>query len=707
MIYYITNRIKVSCTNIKTISYIESNQIINDFFAEISINEPVAFDTETNGLDAYKNEILLVSFGDEDTQFVIDCTNDEGILLTKTILEIHPYWLGHNIKFDHKMCKVNIGIGLYKVFDTMIADQRLYQGLGKSNKNPTGVSYNLVETVRRHLDEVPEYMNKEVRNEFVGQKRDSFEIKLKHVEYSAGDVALLNKIKNNQDIGIKKYDMEFLIYDIEMPLVTILGDCELEGFILNEKKWKQNIEENKIIKFEKECELDKELRKLRDEILPVKKRYLLSGGKYDLPRIREVLIQSNLFGEDTTVSNLNKGNINWGSPQELINIFAKLDIVLPTKLGKYLKPKINDKGKVINKDLEFTTGEDALRQYLIDKPESKVKTLIDLILDFRKATSELTKYGENFLENKNPVSGKFHTLYRQCNAANGRFQSGGGKLQPDKFNSQNIPRDTKFRHCFGVEEGYQVVTCDLSGAELRIMCSHAQDMKLLELSKGDMHSHMAQAGWRSIYESRGQITKSQTYEVSKTVNKHIRQKCKNLTFGTVYGCHAKKAAKTIDVSVDEGQLYINSIKKQIPSTFKYVDKQAKFAIKNGYLILNNRTNSRIWYPWIIHKIRDGHELDFRDKIHVDNSARNVTISGTQADMIKEAIVVIDKKIKEMGLDCYLLMQVHDELVYKFPKDSNYEFFPKLVSDTMSEVANKYLKNVEMGTDYEVLDTWTK
>ena len=408
-----------------------------------------------------------------------------------------------------------------------------------------------------------------------------------------------------------------------------------------------------------------------------------------------------------SIITINKGNINWGSPQELINIFAKLDIVLPTKLGKYLKPKINDKGKVINKDLEFTTGEDALRQYLIDKPESKVKTLIDLILDFRKATSELTKYGENFLENKNSVSGKFHTLYRQCNAANGRFQSGGGKLQPDKFNSQNIPRDTKFRHCFGVEEGYQVVTCDLSGAELRIMCSHAQDMKLLELSKGDMHSHMAQAGWRSIYESRGQITKSQTYEVSKTVNKHIRQKCKNLTFGTVYGCHAKKAAKTIDVSVDEGQLYINSIKKQIPSTFKYVDKQAKFAIKNGYLILNNRTNSRIWYPWIIHKIRDGHELDFRDKIHVDNSARNVTISGTQADMIKEAIVVIDKKIKEMGLDCYLLMQVHDELVYKFPKDSNYDFFPKLVSDTMSEVANKYLKNVEMGTDYEVLDTWTK
>lgn len=683
---------------------LDGMSFVNDFLAGFSADEYLAIDTETTGLDAFCNDVLLTIIGDDVHQIVIDCSTASGRYIVKRALEEHYNWIGHNIKFDYKMLKQNIGVGIQVTYDTMIADQRLYQGLGKSNKNPTGISYSLPATIERHIDQ-DIVMDKDVRNEFVGADINTFEVKERHILYGAKDVALLHGVKDSQDILIKKYEMEFLIYKVEMPLIPILGDCELEGFVLNEEKWKQNIEENRKLKFEKEIELDEELRKLRDA-MPVKRRYFLTGGRYDLVRKREVTVQTDIFGEGTSVSNLNKGNINWGSTKEIVEIFGKLEIVLPTKAGLYYKPKVNDKGKLTNKELDFTTGEDALRQYLIDKPKTKAKGLVELLLEFRKATSELTKYGENFLENKNPISGKFHTIYRQCNAANGRFQSGGGKLQPDKFNSQNIPRDTKFRHCFGVEEGYQVVTCDLSGAELRIMCSHSQDMKLLSLSEGDMHSYFAQGGWRAIYESRGDIEKATKFTVSKTVNKEVRQKCKNLTFGTVYGCHAKKAAKTIDVSRDEGQLYINNMRKEIPSTFRYVDKKAKFAVRHGFLVLNDRTKSRIWYPWIIHRIRDGHELDFRDKIHVDNSARNVTISGTQADMIKEAIVEIGTEIRFNNWDCHLLMQVHDELVYKFPKE-DYDWFPKFVADKMSDVANRYLKNVEMGTDYEVMDTWTK
>ena len=82
------------------------------------------------------------------------------------------------------------------------------------------------------------------------------------------------------------------------------------------------------------------------------------------------------------------------------------------------------------------------------------------------------------------------------------MQSGGGKKEPDKYNAQNLPRDKAYREPFEGGEGYLINTADYSGAELIVMASHAQDHRLLELSKGDMHSHFATKSWRSIYKYR-------------------------------------------------------------------------------------------------------------------------------------------------------------------------------------------------------------
>ena len=110
--------------------------------------------------------------------------------------------------------------------------------------------------------------------------------------------------------------------------------------------------------------------------------------------------------------------------------------------------------------------------------------------------------------------------------------------------------------------------------------------------------------------------------------------------GVVYGLFAKKAGKTLNISTEEGQIVINTIKREIPKTIKMVENQSAFAEKYGYVIHNNRTNSRRWFPILIKQIKkevdkDTHFIEISEAL---SAARNSTIQGTQADFVKEASV---------------------------------------------------------------------
>jgi DNA polymerase I-like protein with 3'-5' exonuclease and polymerase domains len=145
----------------------------------------------------------------------------------------------------------------------------------------------------------------------------------------------------------------------------------------------------------------------------------------------------------------------------------------------------------------------------------------------------------------------------------------------------------------------------------------------------------------------------------------------------------------------------------IPKTFAMVEANAKFAVTHGYLILNTRTNSRMYFPYVLNSITSKVPLEFRDKSNAESAARNSPIQGTQADMIKECMVEIDKFIVANNYDIHLLKSVHDELVYLIPKHMDghsEEFlsspdnfnFDAYVKKTMVEVCNRYLTNITMG-----------
>lgn len=711
----------------------------------------IGIDLETNHLDPFLGNILLLIIGNEDVQYVVDVTDTQLFILSNLYLDelnkMNKLFIGANVKFDYKFIKTKWNVSLNRMYDVMIAEQRLNQGKTefslKYNKR-INLSAALDKIVLRRLGVVPTGMDKSIRDEFVGANPNTFQFENKHIVYAANDINQLFKLRIIQKDLIKHYGQEFLIYNIEFPLIKVLADCELNGLDINEQKWKENIVKNEDLKFITECELDVELRKLRDEIIPVNERIWLSTGKYDKVRLKpnKTIVQDNLFGElfnDIEVNNLAKVKkkvkdtspyINYSSTEQIVTILGRLKQPAPTKEGLYYVPtfKVKRTSKqvkyVVDKSLaSFTTNAKAIESYKIDNPDSPIKTFITKLINLRTYNTRLNTFGENFLiKFKNKITKKFHTIYRQCDALTGRLQSGDEKN--GWYNSQNIPREKDYRIPFHYEN-YDIITTDLSGAEAVIMIDKARDEKFYEMAivNDDAHSPLAQAVWRTIGTFRKDAGLANIV-ISKKENKDMRTAYKPMTFGDIYGMGIKKRAKTLGVSEEEAKIAGDVQKSMIPKTYAMVNTNAKFAITNGYLILNSRTNSRIWFSEILEAKKNNSSISNEDKYNIESTAKNAPIQGTQADMVKEIMVEIHKEAVRQNLykpeiDLKLLKQVHDETVYAC-KNANYivEFINdkkeiinvpihEFINKMHSKICNRYLSFITMGAETNVEKTWTK
>ena len=714
MIYYVTNQ------PLKTIFSKEITPITeSDFYSFhlkrldelVSINEYLGVDTETNGLDPYLSEILLTSFGGASMQYVAHCSVDY-IRLFK-YLSNYPI-IGANLKFDHKIIKAKTGVDLglkHPLYDVMIVEQRLFKGLEPidpitQQKLPF---YGLDVLAKRHLNVT---LN-DFSNSFAGISSKNFIPTNNQIQYSAYDIRYLNDIRRKQAVYVSNYKLDYAINVIENPLIRILSNAENRGVVLDIEAVHALEKQNEKEAYDIACQLDDEVRLLRDTLLDDKEALFLKGGKYDLNRKQITISQSSLFDDieaKETIYNSAK-SINYKSTPEVVYILGRLKQRVPTKNGTTASIIFNHKGKLANSYEDFTTDKKIIGQYLIENPDIPIKRFLELLSEYREIKDNISKYGEKFIKKINPVTGRLHTIYRQCRAENNRLQSGGGKQESDKFQSQNVPAKPEYRKLFRGAEGSKIITIDLSGAEAIIMADKANDTKLFELAiKGDIHSHMATAGWRNIFRRRGEFEKADSFVVTKTnENKEYRVKGKNATFGSIYGMGGKKAGKTLNVSPAEGTIYINTIKSIIPKTFAMIERNIKFALTNGYIIFNTKTNSRYWFRDVNIAFKEQRDLTWEEQENIRGQASNLPISGTQADMIKEAMVVIDQKIRERGLEneIFLLLQVHDELVYEVLNAEKAQEYGEFLRDTLVEVANTYLKNIKITSSLEIHDTWIK
>ena len=503
----------------------------------LKILEPlkiVGLDTETTGLDPYTKELKLVQLGCKEFQVVIDTTTID-ILEYKEYLESDRLFLLWNAKFDLKWF-FKYGIVINNVYDGFLAEKLLYLGY------PRGMHSLSLKSAGEHYLGVE--LDKTVRGKIIYAKLDE-EI----IRYGANDVTYLEELREKQLEELKKKDL-LVALDVENRFVRVLAYIEWCGVKLSIEKWK-----DKMV-----------LDKAREDLIKEKLDEWLIKNE---PNSKYIFVdfQGDLFeGFDLTP----QVSINWNSAKQVGPIFKKygVEIAVEDKEKGGVKDSIDAK---------------------VLKPQADKCSLIPLYLEYKEATKVTSTYGQNFLDQINPVSGRIHTSYQQMGADTTRITSGGKDKDGSEYvNLLNIPADAETRACFVAEDGNKWISIDYSGQETYLMASIADDKAIIEEltnGSGDIHSLTA-------YISYPEIPRDTPIKEIKKKFHNLRQEAKGIEFAINYGGNADTICRNKGIPIQEAQKIYDNYMKGFSGLKKYQDFRRKDWFAKGYILLNPLTRHK-------------------------------------------------------------------------------------------------------------------
>tara|TARA_R110002072_G_scaffold47597_2_gene130755 strand:+ start:21461 stop:24214 length:2754 start_codon:yes stop_codon:yes gene_type:complete len=317
-----------------------------------------------------------------------------------------------------------------------------------------------------------------------------------------------------------------------------------------------------------------------------------------------------------------------------------------------------------------STAEPILQELALDYPLPKV------ILEHRSLAKLKTTYTDKLPQLINPSTGRIHTSYHQAVTATGRLSSSDPNLQNIPIRSEEGRR---IRQAFVAPKGYKLIAADYSQIELRIMAHLSQDKGLLTaFSKGeDVHK----------------ATAAEVFDVSlDEVTSDQRRKAKAINFGLIYGMSAFGLAKQINVARHEAQQYIERYFERYPGVLSYMDRIRAQAHEDGFV--ETVFGRRLYLP----------DINARNKMlqqAAERTAINAPMQGTAADIIKKAMLAVDKALMASAIDARMIMQVHDELVVEVAEAQVDEVKTMLIEKMMS-AANL---DVPLLVEAEVGDNW--
>ena len=318
---------------------------------------------------------------------------------------------------------------------------------------------------------------------------------------------------------------------------------------------------------------------------------------------------------------------------------VRFNLASPKQLGEVLfdKLQLDPKAKK-TKTGQYATGEDVLTKLAVKNK------ICDDILAFRELTKLKNTYVDALPEMVNKKTGRVHTSYAQAVAVTGRLSSTDPNLQ-------NIPvrteRGREIRKAFiPRNEQFVLMSADYSQIELRIVAAISGDENMCNAFKTGKDIHTA--------------TAAKVFNVEeKDVTKEMRYKAKSVNFGIIYGQGAFGLADNLGISRAEAKEIIDNYKKQFPNIQKYMDDTIHFAQENGYV--ETLMGRKRW-------LRDINSANFTVRGFAERNAINSPIQGSAADMIKLAMIKIDKAFKQHQFKSKMLLQVHDELVFDAHKE---------------------------------------
>jgi len=327
------------------------------------------------------------------------------------------------------------------------------------------------------------------------------------------------------------------------------------------------------------------------------------------------------------------------------------------QLGDILYEKLKISGTKKTKKGNFATNVNVLED-LAGKGHEFPK----LVLDWRQKSKLKNTYTDTLPEHIDSKTKRVHTSFLLAATTTGRLASSDPNLQ-------NIPIKSKegkeIRSAFVAESGHSIISADYSQIEMRVL-AHVGDVK--ELKKAfrnneDIHS----------------ITASQIFDCDiKKINEDMRRKAKAINFGIIYGISSYGLAKQISVSNPEAEQFLFSYFKKFPEIKDYMQETLKFCRKHGYV--KTMFERKCHFPNINDK---NHTL----KSFQERAAINAPIQGAAADIIRYAMINIDKKILEKKIKSKLLVQIHDELLFE-SKDNDVKKEITLIKNEMENAIDK-------------------
>lgn len=310
----------------------------------------------------------------------------------------------------------------------------------------------------------------------------------------------------------------------------------------------------------------------------------------------------------------------------------------PKQLGEVLFDQmgIPYKGKK-TKTGQYATGEDKLQSYKKDYP------IVNDILEYRQIAKLRSTYVDALPKLIDPKTGKVHTTFSQAVAATGRLSS----INP---NLQNIPirteRGRKVRKAFiPSDENHILMAADYSQIELRLIAELSGDKAMLEAFNQGLDIHAA--------------TAAKIFDVPlEKVSREMRGNAKTVNFGIIYGVSAFGLSQQTNLSRTESKEVIESYFETYPGIKKYMDENIEQAREKGFVTT------------ILGRKRILRDINSRNAImrgSAERNAINTPVQGSAADMIKLAMIAIDKEMVLREMKSLMTLQVHDELVFDVVK----------------------------------------
>ena len=309
----------------------------------------------------------------------------------------------------------------------------------------------------------------------------------------------------------------------------------------------------------------------------------------------------------------------------------ELNISSPRQIGELLFDQL----KIDSKPKKTKTGQYVTDEATLLALKSK-HPVVEKILDYRGYKKLLSTYIDALPQLVNPRTGHIHTSYNQAVTATGRLSSSNPNLQNIPIRDEN---GKEVRKAFIPDEGELFFSADYSQIELRLMAHLSQDKNMVEDFNSGHDIHQATAA---------KIFKVPIEEVTST----MRRKAKTANFGIIYGISAFGLAERMEVSRGEARQLIDDYFATYPGVKEYMDKSIEKARQLGYT--QTLLGRRCQLP----------DINSRNAVvrgYAERNAINAPIQGTAADIIKVAMIRIDKRMREEGLRSKMILQVHDEL----------------------------------------------